>query len=117
MQIETFTSHAIDGEKIHMHLKGDVIGFGTRFEESVRWNLHGLSGEYRQEKVRQAFDFFRNYASLFLRDEMAAVSKCYQRAVAITSTDTEDAFWHLWEGQRIVQIGKGVHNWVSLTPA
>lgn len=112
MTIDTFTAEAIDGEKIHMHIKGDIIGFGTRFEENVRWNLHGLTGVYREAKIRQAFEFFRSYAALFLREEMAEVSKCYQRAASQTSTSLSDAFWQYWEGRKIVRRGKAVHQWV-----
>ena len=111
MKIETFSAEAIDGETIIMRIDGNVIGFGNRFEENVRWHLHGMTGQYRQEKIRQAFEFFQSYASLFLRSEMAKVSECYRRAASQSSTSLRYAFWQYWEGRKIVQRGK-VHQWV-----
>ena len=110
--METFNDFNIDGERVCMTIRGNVITFGGRFEETIRWRLHGLSGEYREERIRQAFDFFRNFATLFSRQDWRDVSRCYRLATEQSCASVEYAFWKYWDGKRL-KLSKRTHQWVG----
>lgn len=103
---ETFKDNDIDGQLIVMRIGDDAIAFGSLFEENIRVNLHGLTGQYRDDRIRMCFDWFRNYATLFARVDHALAWKAYQRAQKQASDSVRHAFWKFIDGYKLRSHGK-----------
>ena len=103
---EEFKDKDINGETIVMSMGDNAIAFGGRFEETLRVNLHGLTRAIRAERIRQCFDWFRNYATLFTKEDFARTWRTYQRACTQQNDSVRNAFWRFSDGFRQQQCGK-----------
>lgn len=108
--MEKYTEINIDGETLIMEIEDHRITIGNRFEYNVRILLSGTHRENKQ-KIRMAFDFFRNYACLLKRNELKNGWTCYDKAFNQRSDGLSHAFWNYLSGMRLKRHGKSIISW------
>jgi hypothetical protein len=109
--METFRETNIDGETILMQIDGNVIRFGNRFEQNCKIHIGAFAWQ-KSRDVREAFDFFRNYAPLLKRSELKTGLRCYRRAANQQHDHTRNAFWRFMDEYRIQPTGKATFKYV-----
>ena len=102
---EVFKEFNVDGEALIMTLEANIIRFGNRFEEVCKIHIGAFAWQ-RDRDIREAFDFFRNYAPLFSRSELPKALDCYRRAARQQWTDARTAFWKFMDGYYLQPLTK-----------